>query len=211
MLNNGRVLYTRWEYSDIPHYTSRILFHMNPDGTGQMEYYGSNSYWPTAMFFARPVPDHPTKFVAIVGGHHGVPRMGELVLFDPAKGRHEADGAIQRISDYGKKVEPVILDMLADRSWPKFLHPYPLSDKHFIVSARPNPESSWGIYLVDVFDNMLLLKEVAGRALLEPIPLRTTKKPPVIASKVQPECKDAVVYLADVYVGNGSRASRAAR
>jgi len=34
VLNNGRVLYSRWEYSDAPHYFTRLLFHMNPDGTG---------------------------------------------------------------------------------------------------------------------------------------------------------------------------------
>ena len=59
---------------------------MNPDGTGQMEHYGSNSYWPASMFLARPVPNHPTRFVAVVGGHHDQPRMGDLVLFDPCAG-----------------------------------------------------------------------------------------------------------------------------
>ncbi len=56
VLNDGRVLYTRWEYSDLPHYFSRLLFHMNPDGTNQTEYYHSNSYWPNSTFFARPIP-----------------------------------------------------------------------------------------------------------------------------------------------------------
>ncbi len=203
VLNNGRVLYLRWEYSDIPHFASRILFHMNPDGTEQMEYYGSNSYWPNSMFYARPAPNHPTRFFAIVGGHHDVPRMGELVLFDPAKGRHEADGVVQRIPGRGKPVEPILLDGLVGKSWPKFLHPYPLSAKYVIVSAKPTAQSRWGIYLVDVFDNMLLLAEVPEYALLEPIPLRKTRTPPVIASKVRPEHKDAVVYLADVYAGDG--------
>jgi len=203
VLHDGRILYTRWEYSDLPHYASRFLFHMNPDGTGQMEYYGSNSYWPTATFFARPVPDHPTKFVAIAGGHHGAPRMGELVLFDLAKGRREAEGVIQRIPGRGRKVEPIILDNLADRSWPKFLHPYPLSEKYVIVSARPTPKSKWGIYLADVFDNLLLLKELEGQALLEPLPLRKTRRPPVIPDRVEPQRKDALVYLTDVYAGDG--------
>jgi len=58
VLNNGRVLYLRWEYSDLPHFVARILFHMNPDGTDQKEYYGSNSYWPNSTFYARPVPGH---------------------------------------------------------------------------------------------------------------------------------------------------------
>ncbi|MBO7725789.1 MAG: hypothetical protein J6S40_04920, partial [Thermoguttaceae bacterium] len=43
-LKNGRIMYLRWEYSDIMHYYSRILFHMNPDGTNQAELYGSGSY-----------------------------------------------------------------------------------------------------------------------------------------------------------------------
>ena len=111
VLNNGRVLYLRWEYTDLPHAFSRILFHMNPDGTEQMEYYGSNSYWPAAMFYARPIPDHPTKVVAIVGGHHELPRMGDLVIFDPARGRFEADGAVQRIPGHGRQVEPAVLDL----------------------------------------------------------------------------------------------------
>ena len=42
-LKNGRIMYLRWEYSDIMHYYSRILFHMNPDGTNQAELYGSGS------------------------------------------------------------------------------------------------------------------------------------------------------------------------
>lgn len=203
VMNDGRVLYLRWEYSDIPHYVSRILFAMNPDGTSQMEYYGSNSYWPNAMFYARPIPAHPTMFCAIVGGHHDVPRMGELVLFDPALGRAEADGVVQRIPGRGKAVEPIMRDGLVGASWPKFLHPYPLSDKYFIVSAKPTPQTPWGVYLVDVFDNMTLLKETDGYALLEPIPLRATPKPPQAPARVNLEQDDALVYMSDVYAGDG--------
>ena len=144
VLNDGRVLYTRWEYSDSPHYFTRLLFHMNPDGTGQMEYYGSNSSWPNSIFYARPIPGHPTKVVAVISGHHGVPRMGELVVFDPALGRREADGAVQRIPGHGVKVEPVIGDEIVDNSWPKFLHPYPLSEKYFLVAMQPDAAVALG-------------------------------------------------------------------
>jgi len=203
VLNNGRVLYLRWEYTDTPHSNTRILFHMNPDGTNQMEYYGSNSYWPNSVFYPRPIPGHPTKVVGVVTGHHGSARAGEMVIFDPAVGRQEADGAIQRIPQHGRRIEPVVADKLVDASWPKFLHPYPLSEKYFLVSAKPTAKSHWGIYLVDVFDNMLLLAEQPGQALLEPIPLRPRPRPPVIADKVDLERKDAVVYLTDVHKGGG--------
>jgi formylglycine-generating enzyme required for sulfatase activity len=205
VLNNGRVLFSRWEYSDTPHYFSRLLFHMNPDGTNQVEFYGSNSFWPNSIFYARPIPNHPTKIVAIVSGHHGVARMGELTVFDPAKGRREADGAVQRIPGYGKAVDPIIVDELVQDSWPKFLHPYPLSDTYFLVSCKPSPQALWGIYLADIFDNLLLLREEPGFALLEPVPFRPTPVPPEIPDKVQLDSKEATVYLADIYEGDGLR------
>ena len=203
VLNNGRVLYLRWEYSDTPHAFCRILFHMNPDGTEQMEYYGSNSYWPNAMFYARPVPGHPTKVAVVVGGHHDNPRMGELVVFDPALGRHEADGAVQRIPGHGEPVEPILLDGLTKESWPKFLHPYPLSDKYFLVSCRPHQGALWGIYLVDTFDNFVLLAQQPGWAMLEPIPLKAMPTPPALPDRVNLQRKDATVLMADVYAGGG--------
>jgi hypothetical protein len=111
VMNDGRILYLRWEYTDIPHVWARFLFTMNPDGTCQREYYGSGGYWPNAIFFARPIPGHPTKVVGIVTGHH-VGRVGELVIFDPALGRRATDGVVQRIPDRGQKVEPLIQDKL---------------------------------------------------------------------------------------------------
>ncbi|MBI2950041.1 MAG: SUMF1/EgtB/PvdO family nonheme iron enzyme [Verrucomicrobia bacterium] len=203
VLNDGRVLYQRWEYADIPHSNSRLLFRMNPDGTGQEEFYGSNSYWPNAMFYARPIPAHPTKVAAIVTGHHGVPRMGELVLFDVAQGRQETGGVVQRIPGFGKRVERIYRDQLVDDSWPKFLHPAPLSEKYFIVSAKPAPDARWGVYLVDIFDNLLLLAERPGQALLEPIPLRRTPRPPIIPDRVDLARQDGLVYLTDIYQGDG--------
>lgn len=201
--NNGRVMFTRWEYSDTPHYFSRLVMTMNPDGTDQKAYYGSNSYWPNSIFFARPIPNHPTKFVGIISGHHGVPRMGELVIFDPAIGRFEADGVVQRIPGFGKKVEPIIVDKLVDHSWPKFLHPYPLSDKYFLVSCKPDQQSLWGIYLVDIFDNMTLIKEQEGSFLFEPVPLCKTKTPPMIADRVDLTRDDSTVMITDIYEGPG--------
>ncbi|MCX5673969.1 MAG: SUMF1/EgtB/PvdO family nonheme iron enzyme [Planctomycetota bacterium] len=205
VLPTGRVLYTRWEYSDTPHYFTRILFEMNPDGTAQFEHYGSNSYWPNSIFYARPVPGHPTKLAAVISGHHGVPRMGELVVLDPSQGRHEASGVVQRIPGYGQKVEPIIRDNLVDNSWPKFLHPYPLSEKYFLVSCKMTAASEWGLYLVDVFDNLLLLHQEPGYAMFEPTPLRKAPRPPAIPDKVKPAEKTATVYLVDVYQGGGLR------
>ncbi|MDO5553013.1 MAG: SUMF1/EgtB/PvdO family nonheme iron enzyme [Planctomycetia bacterium] len=212
VMEDGRVMYQRWEYADVPHAHARLLFLMNPDGTNQASFYGSNSYWPNAMFYARPIPEEPTKFVAVVGGHHGVSRMGELVLFDVKQGRKEAQGAVQRICGtpriVASKTDPkyedtLIVDCLVNESFPKFLHPYPLSSDYYLVSASLTPGDGWGIYLVDTDDNMILLSKEKGFANFEPVPLRATQRPPVIADRVDTTKEDATVFIADIYVGDG--------
>lgn len=203
VMPNGRIMYLRWEYTDIPHAFYRLLFSMNPDGTNQVEYYGSNSYWPNSMFNAKPTPGNPNRFFAVVVGHHDVARAGELVLFDTSISNFEADGAIQKIGRRGEKVEAKILDGLTQNSWPKFLHPAPLSDKYVLTACKPNPSANWGIYLADVFDNFVLISEQPGFAMLEPIPLKKTPLPPAIADRTDSDSKDATVFLADIYSGPG--------
>ena len=203
LLPNGRVLYLRWEYIDTPHYFSRILFHMNPDGTNQIEYYGSNGYWPNSLFYARPVPGSTTKFAGIASGHHGISRMGELVLFDITKGRREAEGAIQKIPGFEKPVEPIIMDELVGHSWPKFLFPAPLDENYLLVSAQLTPGSQWCLYLVDTFDNMLKIREEPGYGLFEPTPVIKQPMPPVQANRVDPTSKESTVFITDVYFGQG--------
>jgi len=41
VLPDGRVLYTRWEYVDRSQVEFHHLWTMNPDGTGQMVFYGN--------------------------------------------------------------------------------------------------------------------------------------------------------------------------
>ena len=203
VMNDGRVIFTRWEYSDSPHYFTRVVMIMNPDGTSQRSYYGSNSYWPNSTFYPRAIPGHPSQFIGVISGHHGVARQGELILFDPARGQQEADGVVQRIPGHGKKVEPIIRDQLVNGSWPSFLHPYPLSGKYFLAACKPDPARPWGIYLVDVFDNILPICVEAGVHMLEPVPFRKTPRPPVIPDRVDLSRKDALVSLSDIYVGDG--------
>lgn len=201
--NSGQVMYQRWEYADIPHSNSRIIFTMNPDGTTQQALYGSNSYFPTALFSARPIPEKGNAFVGVVGGHHSVSRSGRLMVFDPIVGNKEADGVIAEIPRRGEKVLPVVRDRLPDGIWPQFLHPYPLNDTYFVVSAKLTPESLWGLYLVDVFNNMTLISEEEGCALLEPQLLAARPVPSVIPDRVVPGEKEATIYLQDVYFGDG--------
>jgi len=203
LMPDGRVMYLRWEYSGIVHYVSRLLFTMNPDGTGQRELYGSNSYWPNALFYARPVPGDPHRFTAIVSGHHGVPRMGELVLFDPTRGRRETQGVVQRIPGRGKPVENLVRDNLVDASWPKFLHPWPLGGGYLLTACKPEPEALWGLYLADTFDNLTLIHEEPGAALFEPMPLEPRPRPVHLPDLKPSGTAAGRVKITDLYQGPG--------
>jgi len=203
MLPDGQVLYHRWDYTGINHIFLRQLMVMNPDGTGQRAIYGSNSWFPNSLYFPRPLPGYSNRFICILSGYHGVHRMGQLVLVDTSKGWHEADGLVQRISGRGQPIKIEIRDNLVDNDWPKFLHPYPLSDKYFFVSCWLNPKSIWAIYLADVFDNLILVRQEPGYALLEPVPLKKASRPQSIPDRIDLSRRDAVVYLHNVYAGPG--------
>jgi formylglycine-generating enzyme required for sulfatase activity len=211
MMNDGRVLYLRWEYSDLPHSNSRILMTMNPDGTNQKSYLFSNSYFPASFFYARPIPGDPGTVVGIAGGHHGHSRSGRMLLVDPRLGEHEADGVVREIPGHGNKVEAVVRDRQVDGIWPHMVHPFPLAEskthkgagKYFLVSMKPSPEALWGIYLVDVFDNRTLVCEMQEHALFEPIPLKATPVPPVKPSLVDESKKTATVFIQDIHAGPG--------
>ncbi len=203
ILPNGRIMYLRWEYVDIPHYYSRYMFTMNPDGTNQVEHYGSGSFWPNSTFYAKAIPGQSSKFVGIVSGHHGVAREGELVIFDPSKGRQETEGVVQRIPGRNNPPKNVTVDQLVDNSWPKFLFPCPLDDDHFLVSCRMTPSEPWSIYLVDTFDNMLRLRSVDGMHLLEPTAIVERDEPRTLPDRTVPGEKTANVFITDVYFGQG--------
>ncbi len=231
--NDGRVLYTRWEYSDLMHYYSRILMTMNPDGTSQLAEYGSGSYYPTALLQARSIPSG--KMVAIVGGHHDVAEQGRLVIFNPALGRKypfkhnppskewgpagsflrinaevlppEETGCVAEIPGWGKRVVGDVCDRQTGNQYelgkPMFAHPWPLNENYFLVSAKTKDAGRWSVYLVDTFDNMTLLAEDTGAGLFEPVLLKTRPRPPVIPDRIKPGVKTASVHIADIYTGPG--------
>lgn len=205
VLNNGRIMYTRWEYTDLTHYFSRIVFHSNPDGTEARALYGSGSFWPNVVYDMQQLPNSGNRFIGVVTGHHGIPRSGRLYIFDPSKGRKEEKGVIQEVPFKDREVIPEIKDCLVDGIWPQFTRPFPLNEKYFLVAAKPHEKALWGIYLVDVFDNMVLIHESEGDGYITPIPVVKRPIPPSIPDRIKTEEKEATVFIQDLYVGEGLR------
>lgn len=235
VMNDGRVLFTRWEYSDLPHYFSRILMTMNPDGTSQLSLWGSGSYFPTFFYQARNIPGEANKVVMFAGGHHDRSEVGRMLLLDPSLARaypfrydppdrswgpvkhilriptkiypKEKTGIVHEFPGYGKDVEgdvsdPQTMNQFA-RKKPFFSTPYPLSGKYFLATVKCKPNSLMGIYLVDIYDNIVLLAEVNDGLLVEPMPFVARRRPPVLPDRTDPRQKNCTVHVADIYNGPG--------
>ncbi len=203
IMNNGRVMYTRWEYTDLTHYYTRIVMNMNPDGTEQKALYGSGSMFPNSTFDVQPLPGYGSAFVGIISGHHGVARSGRLILFDPAKARKGAAGMLQEIPYRNRPVVEEVKDRLVDGVWPQFIKPSPLNDTYFLVAAKLDKNDLWGIYLVDKFDNVTCLHKMDGEGYISPIAVRKTVTPPAIPDRVKLDDKQATVFIQDIYEGEG--------
>ncbi|QNN24385.1 hypothetical protein HED60_19605 [Planctomycetales bacterium ZRK34] len=201
---DGRVIYTRWDYSDRGQLFPQGLFQMNADGTAQTACYGNNSWFPTTILHARAIPG-TSKIVAIFTGHH-TRQQGQLGLLDPSQGREENSGAqliapvrdtpAERIDRYGQK-------------GPQFQYPYPLSESAFIVAMDPRGGDDhrnklrFGIYWVDRDGRRELLVDDETISCNQPIPLADRQTPHLAPSRVDPFAADGVYYVQDVYTGPG--------
>ena len=91
-LPDGRILYTRWEYVDRANIGYHHLWTINPDGTGQMVYFG-NLYSSDVMIDAKPIPGS-TRIVAIFSPVHGRPdHNGVVTIVDVSNGPDDREHA----------------------------------------------------------------------------------------------------------------------
>jgi hypothetical protein len=203
VMSDGRVIYTRWDYNDRGQLYPQPLYQMNPDGTGQTEVYGNNSWFPTTIAHARGIPNSPL-IMAIATGHHSG-QSGKLILVDTRKGRQEASGITMlapvrpakavRVDAYGQGGE-------------QFQYPYPLSKTELLVTyATRNPgrnrPNGYGLYWMHVDGRRELLAFDPRHSSNQPVPLAARPRPYVRASTVDYRKKTGAYYLQDVYEGPG--------
>ncbi len=69
VLDNGRVIFNRWDYTGINRVFARPLMVMNPDGTNQRAFYGSNSWFPNGLYSSRSLPSKSGQLLSILSGY----------------------------------------------------------------------------------------------------------------------------------------------
>ncbi len=202
VMPDGRVIYTRWEYSDRGQLFVQGLFQMNPDGTGQTEFYGNNSWFPTSLLHARGIPG-TQKVVATFSGHHTL-QVGKLGIVDPARGRQENSGAqliapvretpADRIDYYGQDGE-------------LFQYPYPLGESEFVVACAPlgwsRSPTRFKLYWIAADGRRELLVADPEISCNQAVPLAARPRPLVRPSLVDYSKTTGTCYLQDIYAGPG--------
>ena len=210
LLDDGRVIYMRWDYSDRSPLHTQPLFQMNPDGTGQSAYYGMSSWFPTNIAHARQIPG-TRKIMATIIGHH-TPQHGKLGIIDPEAGRDENEG-VMLIAPV-RKPENVRIDQYGQYG-EQFQNPFPLNENEFLVSYCPlgydggaplhpvyagNP-IMFGIYWMDMDGNRELFVSDPKLACNQPRMLAARPMPFNRASSVDYSKTTGVYFLQNVYEG----------
>ena len=205
VLDDGRVIYTRWEYNDRGHVYVQPLFQMNSDGTGQTEYYGNNSIFPTSLLHSRGVPGSDLV-VSIASGHHTY-QQGALVVVDRSKGTQRNEG-ITLVAPGRPQPDDVMIDRYA-QDGELFAHPFALDDENILVSYLPEGSHDrvydvpFGVYWFDFDGARELLAFDPAISCGQPAPLVARDVPLTRPSQVDLAKKTGQYYVQDVYEGPG--------
>ena len=203
VMNDGRVIYTRWEYMDKGCGDVQSLWSMAPDGSHAAHVYKNNVSRPATLIDARPIPGSGSNRFVAVGSPHMPLAVGPVILIDI--------GITQLTPEAMTNLTPEIRYpghagyFTTNQGYYK--EPWPLSDKLFLVAYNPeaDPEApnGYGLYLLDERGNRELIYKDTAISCFEPMPLRARAAAPVLppASELAKAPAGATLFMADVYQG----------
>jgi hypothetical protein len=210
VLNDGRIIYTRWEYVDRAACPIQSLWTINPDGTGLAGYYANRVLSPGTFMDARPIPD--TDEVIATATNHNGPCRGGIVAIDPSKGanaREAVRNLTPEIDIYAHIIGggPFGNGMLDSGIHGAYEKPMPIDRHRYLVSKG-------GVIQIRDFDANAasILAPRDGLGFYSPQPIRPRPVPPVVAGSSLARAADlpedgsvsgnwATLFLQDVYVG----------
>ena len=212
LLNDGRVIYSRWEYTDKPLWRLQKLWTTNQDGTGTAHFWGNQSVWPDHLSEPRPIPGSRRVMFSGVGHHDWW--SGSIGIIDPDQGRDYPHGLTKVTTDLRW---PEVSLPPQDTAEAADYHPagrftgyktaFPLSEQDFLVSAR-GLEDKFRLYLMDVHGNRELIYEgsynVWHAMPIEPRPVPPRQPDRVVwpgTGKERGSVAPGVFFSADVYEG----------
>ncbi len=183
-LPDGRILYMRWEYVDRSQVDYHHLWTTNPDGTGQMVFFG-NMHAGGVFIDAKPIPGTSDVLLINSPGHGGREHAGSVAIVSDKNGP-DARGSMRNITRGG------------------YRDPYAISADTFIAARNRdlvmlNPQGQT--------QTLYSLDKTFGRGALlhEPRPLIERKRERLRPSTVRPDMGTGQLMLMDVYNGRNMK------
>ena len=217
VLNDGRVIYTRWDYVDRDAVHFEHLWTVRPDGSGVRAFYGNNTLNPIGIWEAKSIPGSPLV-MATAAAHHAM-TAGAIVLLDVTKGVEDLAPITRFTPDVPFPESESPAGSMGDFSeaqrgalrWPGHCYrsPHPLSETCCLAAysydclvgePRTNRPNMFGLYCVDRFGNKELLYRDLNLSSVWPAPLRPRPLPPQIPSALEATDKaEGAFFLHNVY------------
>lgn len=201
---DGRVLYTRWDYNDRTQMFVQALFSMNADGTGQTAVFGNNSNNPTTVMHTVAVPGSSSKYLTIVSGHH-VTQGGKLAVIDTAIDR-DGQSPLDYVFEAAETGESIDTLGQAGRI---YKYPIAINENEMIfaraeswASAKQETKFSLYYYNSETGEMICIADCNGGKISCSQITPIRTKRTFVRPSMVDYSKDTGTYYVANVYEGD---------
>lgn len=214
LMDDGRILYDRWEYVDRNFGDAQGLWTCDPEGTGHAVYFGNNTSSPGGMLDAREIPGTQQAVCTFVACHDKP--WGAIAVIDRRLARDGASAVVRTWPEglaSWVRVNAFVngdYDLFAGAS-PKHEDPYPLVDpetgaggRHFLCSRNTGGGEHMALYVLDAADGSATLLHDEGTGdvgCFDPMPLAARARPGAVAVSRRYDDAPGRLYVMDVYKG----------
>ena len=177
VLNDGRILYTRWEYVDRSQVGYHHLWAMNPDGTDVVAYYGNQRHYPLYIE-GKALPGSEDVLAIDSPGHGQSDHRGHVCIISAKYGPDNSRG-YHRITPRGG-----------------YNDPWPIDGEKFLVASYKQ------LLLGNRAGKLVPVLTYKGAANIhEPAPLLRRQREKIMAERTDQSQATGRMVVADVYHG----------
>ncbi|MFC1805591.1 family 16 glycoside hydrolase, partial [Planctomycetota bacterium] len=202
VMDDGSILFSRWEYQDKNIFCTEALWTINPDGSRLQLFYGNTLTIPNGLYGAKQIPG-TRKVIAVGAAHHHRP-LGSICIIDRNLG-HENVAAIRNITPevpYTPRVGAHWRETSwgpGDKLYPwSYTDPWPLAEDLFLVSYGGPMQGGPQRYRLTLMDDQgrkVELYDAKTTSCFNPVPLRPRPMPHRFAGTLPKEAKGEGRYF----------------
>jgi hypothetical protein len=211
VMDDGSILFGRWEYQDKNIFCVQGLWTINPDGTRVQLFYGNTLTIPNSIYGAKQIPG-TRKVVCVMAPHHGRP-LGAIGILDRSIGLENTEALVNitpeipYFSRHGDNWHDP-----PNNSWGPgdqqydwaFGDPYPIAEDLFVVAyggPREGGPQRYRLYLLDDRGYKVKLYEDPAISCYCPLPLVARPLPHKMPGTIPEPKGEGTFFVADIYQG----------